>query len=183
MATSSSSISLLTSLDGFISNAKKLKEKAENDLEESENAESFMETGKMRQFIGGLMNLYKQIYIDMKIYTREKLDQYFDDEIHDEETKNKIQQFINFENSVNNFFGDLDNKLKISDDDDVTMTSQLLNVDDEFPSNLKVEDVTSSSKYTTNKSLFLNNDDVTTTSDDDVITFKHCIVVLLRHFA
>jgi len=178
---SPSVVSLLTSLDKFITEGKKHKEKAENDFKEDQDAilESFRQYGTKypRPLVGSLMGLYKQVFVDMQVFHREDLDKLFQDPKHDEKTRNKIKEFINFEESVDEFFGRVNSILhEISGE----VTSQMVQVNDNFPTNLEVEDVRSSTKYKTDASLFLTDDVTKGCISNDI---KHCIVVLLRHFS
>jgi len=161
---------LSTSLDNFLSKANKIKEKLEDDLEKCERPETFMEDGQMES-LKKVVPLYRQIYLDMKVYQRKDLDQILQS-AQDEKSKESVQEFYKFEESINEFLGRVDSKKAQKED---SGASKALQVGDIFPSDLELKEVTTEKTYKTDSSLFCKS------VDGEFI--KHCIVVLMRKYS
>lgn len=160
-------VSVFTSVDGFITAANKVKEKLEDDFEKSENAETFLKQGKLGQLMQ-IVPLYKQLYLDTKVFDRKTLDGKLEN-AQDENTKNIVHKLFEFEKSINAFLGRIDSD---TNQIDSAQTFKELCVNDIFPSDLAVKQVSSATPCNTDASFFFNHHNI-----------NHCIVVLLRHFA
>jgi len=164
-------LSLSTSLDNFLLGARKIKEKLEDDLQKSENAERFLNEGKL-EHLKKTIPLYKQIYLDMKVYDRPSLEKILEN-FKDEKS---VQEFYKFEKEVNEFLAHVDSQTGHRAS---SVTSREIGVGDLFPRDLEVLDVTSSSTRNTDASLFFERKDSASAGE----FIKHCIVVLIRKYS
>lgn len=157
-------------LESFVTNGIDVKQKLEDDFQEYTSGEQFVKDRKQTTLMQ-LIPLYKQMYLKLNIYDRKTLDEYFERVSQGNlECKNKISEFLKFEDSVNGFLRRLDALLN-----NVEEESQL-RVGDRLPSDIALRRVTvdeqRESHVTSNSDLLFGGGE-----------WRHCIVVLLRHFA
>jgi len=159
---------LCKAIDSFVSAAQEIRQKAVEEFARLQNAEQFVKEEKLGM-LSGLFPLYKQIFVDINVFDRDQLEATFKNFSQNLKAKEAVESFYSFEASLNQFLGMIDSQLMRSE---TSQKSDDMLVGDIFPRDIQLNDVRSSTSHKTVSSLFFGNDDV-----------KHCIVVLLRHFA
>jgi len=164
-------LSLSTSLDNFLAKASQGLKKFEDGFKNSPSPTVFMQKGGLEILKWSVIPAYKQLYLDLKVFERKDLDELLKNP-QDEQSKKSVQEFIKFEDSVNELLVQIDAKIDQSSN---VEGSKALQVGDIFPSDLELKEVTTKKTYKTDSSLFFKS------VDGEFI--KHCIVVLMRKYS
>lgn len=158
-------------LENFVTSGTNVKRKLEDDFRDYTSGEQFVKDRKQTTLMQ-LIPLYKQMYLKLNIFDRKTLDLLFEKLSQENpECENRISEFLKFEDSINGFLRQLDASLN-----NVEEESQL-QVGDNFPNNIVLRRVADHKQQVDN-----------VTSNSEVLFgegggWRHCIVVLLRHFA
>jgi len=161
---------LKTSLESFLLKSNLILEEVLDEFNNYSDAQKFMSDKKLTK-IYQVIQLYKSLYKENSIGHRDELENKFK-VFKDDSIQIKIDKFYHFEESLNLFLRKIDQSLSADSANVLSNCNKLLKIGDKFPEKVSVVNVVTSTKVTTDSSFFFPSDEI-----------KHCIVVLLRHFA
>jgi len=162
---------LKTSLESFLLKSNLILEEVLDDFNNYNDAQKFMGDKKLAK-IYQVIQLYKSLYEENSVGHRDELENKFKMYKDDSTIQIKIENFYHFEESLNLFLRKIDQSLSADSANVLSNCNKLLKIGDKFPEKVSVVNVVTSTKVTTDSSFFFPSDEI-----------KHCIVVLLRHFA
>jgi len=161
---------LKTSLENFVKKSTFILDQVEAEYDSYDDPQMFIDDKKLKA-IYQVIQLYKNLYEENKVYQRDELEKQFNTSV-EESMKREVERFYHFEKSLNLFLRRIDQSLNADSVNVLSNCNKLLKVGDEFPKSFSVLDVVTSKSTITDSSFFFPSSEI-----------KHCVVVLLRHFA